>query len=323
MSIENPVALGRQEIEQSSAEVGSPSGDTGRHRLLSYLSLVGLVGAMVLWAYWTTFTDIVELWINDPQYSHGFLVPLFAAFLLWRRWGELRWDDARPRWWGVGIVAGGAGLRLLGHFFYQPWLDSGSLLIVLAGLAASSGGRKALTWAAPAILFLAFMLPLPYRFQTMLGGSLQNVATVASTYALQTLGAPAVAEGNVILLSETRLGVVEACSGLTMLVTFFALAAAVAILAGRSWVEKALVLLSAIPIAVLTNVVRITATGLLFEANRDELARAVFHDFAGWLMMPLGLALLFTELSVLGRALTPTAGLTPTGTAAAVPAVVR
>ena len=152
------------------------------------------------------------------------------------------------------------------------------------------------------------MVPLPYRAQAVLGGTLQRVATGASTYALQTLGVPAVAEGNVILLSEARLGVVEACNGLNMLVTFFALATGVAILSRRDWAERVVLVLSAVPIAVVANGVRITATGLLFEANRSDLARVVFHDLAGWLMMPLAVGILLVELRVLGRALIPAAG---------------
>ncbi len=264
-------------------------------------SLALALGAVV-WAYWTTFAEIADRWATDPQYSHGFLVPLFAAYLLWTRRTKLAGADLGPRWWGIGIVLLGAGLRLAGHVFYLPWLDATSLLVVLAGLTVAGGGRPALVWALPAVIFLAFMIPLPHRFQTVLGGTAQRVATLASTYALQTLGVPAVAEGNIILLTETRLGIVEACSGLTMLVTFFALSVAVAILAHRTWWESAIVILSAVPIAVMANVARITVTGVLYEAQRNDLARAVFHDLAGWLMMPLALSGLIVELSFLGRA---------------------
>jgi len=281
-----------------------------RH-LMPQLLFLTVAGATVVWSYWTTLEEIAERWATDPQYSHGFLVPLFSVYLLWTRRGSFPAASFRPSWWGVVIVLAGAALRMLGHFYYQSWLDAGSLLVVVAGLVAAAGGMRVLRWAAPAIGFLAFMIPLPYRAQTMLGGTLQRVATLASTYVLQTLGVPAVAEGNVILLNETKLGVVEACSGLTMLVTFFALAAAVAILAPRRWPEKVLLVLSAVPIAILANVVRITVTGILFEANKGELARAVFHDLAGWLMMPLGLSMLLAELYVLGRAIVPAQSNTP------------
>jgi exosortase len=285
------------------------------------IAFLFLTMATLVWTYWTTLAEIVERWATDPQYSHGFLVPLFAGYLLWARRAHLAAADLRTRWWGVGIVFAAVALRLAGHFFYQPWLDAGSLLICLAGIAATFGGRRALIWAGPSILFLVFMLPMPYRVQTMLGGTLQSVATKASTYTLQTLGVSAVSEGNVILLSETRLGVVEACNGLSMLITFFALATAVAILAQRNWVEKILIVLSAIPIAVLANVVRITVTGLLYEAAQDDLARMVFHDLAGWLMMPLALGLLFLELFIMGRAVVPVGRVVPARSVNLSPAV--
>ena len=132
------------------------------------------------------------------------------------------------------------------------------------------------------------MVPLPYRAAVALTDPLQRTAHAGQrTYALQTLGLPAVAEGNVILLSEVELGVVEACSGLRMLMIFFALAAGVALVIRRPLWEKAVVLASAIPIAIIVNVVRITATGVLHELVGKKVADAVFHDFAGWVMMPL------------------------------------
>ncbi|QDU24145.1 exosortase/archaeosortase family protein [Urbifossiella limnaea] len=276
---------------------------------------VGVPLAVTLWAYWSALDGIVERWATDPQYSHGFLVPVFSVYLLWTRRDRITAADVRPRWWGVLVVVLGGGVRMAGQVFYQPWLDEVSLLIVLAGLIAVAGGRELLAWAAPAVLFLAFMIPLPYGAQTLLGGRLQATATAASTYALQTFGVPAVAEGNVILLTDARLGVVEACSGLTMLVTFFALSVGVAFLVRRSWPEKVILVAAAAPIAVVANVVRITLTGLLFEANRGDLARAVFHDLAGWLMMPVGLTLLLTVLCVLSRAVVPAGRAAPATTA--------
>ncbi|MBX9582940.1 MAG: exosortase/archaeosortase family protein, partial [Gemmataceae bacterium] len=275
-------------------------------RLFTALA-VGL-GATV-WAYWTTLADIVDRWANDPQYSHGFLVPLFSGYLLWSRQKLLAGADLTPRWWGVGIVLLGAGLRLAGHFAYQPILDSGSLLVVLFGLVAACGGRGAVRWAWPAVLFLAFMIPLPFRLQTMLGGRLQQVATIASTFILQTVGIPAVSQGNTILLSDAanKLEVAAACSGLSMLMTFLALAVAVVILT-KGWPQRVAVLLSALPIAVAANVVRITVTGILFEYNQGQAAREFFHDWAGYLMMPLALGMMFVVLHVVGRTIVPVEG---------------
>jgi exosortase len=289
------------------ATTATPPPATAARPQNAVLALAAAGLAVVLWSYWSTLDAIAERWTNDPAYSHGFLVPLFSVYLLWLRRDRLA-GGVSPAWWGVGIVLLAGGMRLAGHFLYQSWLDAASLPICLAGLVAAAGGWKALKWAAPGLLFLAFMLPLPYKLQTMLGGQLQRLATVVSTYVLQTVGVPAVAEGNVILLSTTKLGVVEACSGLSMLMTFFALAVAVAILADtRSIFERLVIVASALPIAVAANVVRIVVTSVLYEMDKGELARRVYHDLAGWLMMPLALGMLLVELFVLGRAIVPVA----------------
>src|SRR5262249_21113442 len=127
---------------------------------------------------------------------------------------------------------------------------------------------------------------------------LRGVATAVSTYALQILGWPALVEGNVIVIDDVRLGVVEACSGLGMLMTFFALATAVALLVERPLVDRLIIVGSAVPIAVLANAARITATGVAYQTAGAEMAHALFHDLAGWLMMPVALALLALELWV-------------------------
>jgi exosortase len=272
---------------------------TGRFR---YWFVPAVFGVAILWAYWTTIAEMAERWTDDPQYSHGYLVPLFSAFLLWFRREKLREVRPVPNWWGVAILILGVALWSVGTYFFLNWFAAVSLLCALAGLAVVAGGWPALRWSWQAVLFLGFMIPLPYRLQTALGGALQTIATKLSTYALLTFGAPAISEGNVILLNDVKIGIVEACSGLGMLVTFVALATAVALLMRSSelWLRIAVVL-SALPVAVLANVTRITVTGLLFNAAQDHLAQVVFHDVAGWLMMPLALLMLFAEVYVLKR----------------------
>jgi exosortase len=180
------------------------------------------------------------------------------------------------------------------------WLAGASLLPCLAGAAWLVGGRSALAAAWPALAFLLFMVPLPYQVETALSGPLQRFATLASTYALETLGFAAIAEGNTIRMGAIRLGVVEACSGLSMMLIFFAITTAAAIVVRRPWYERALLLASAVPIAVAANVLRITVTGVLYKLVGGETAEMVFHDLAGWLMMPLALFLLWAETRVFG-----------------------
>lgn len=269
------------------------------------MAAAALAGA-VAWAYWPTLTDMVHRWNSDPQYSHGFLVPLFSTYVLWTRRGRLM-GPIQGSWSGLAIVAAGILLRGVGVVAFVGWFEALSLLVCLAGVVVTLSGWAGLRWAGPAVAFLAFMVPLPYAIQTAMSGSLQRVATRVSTYLLVASGVPAVADGNVILLSnDTRLGVVEACSGLGMLVTFFALSAAVAmVLKSEPLWARIGVVLSAIPVAVAVNVARITATGLLYDASQDEWARWVFHDVAGWLMMPAAVALFFALLWLAHRIVVP------------------
>src|SRR5262249_37431723 len=141
----------------------------------------------------------------------------------------------------------------------------------------------------------------PYQFDVLLTFPLRRVATLASTWTLQTLGVPALSRGNIIVLDGIDVGVVEACSGLGMLMTFFALSTAVALVIQRPRFDKVVVFLSAVPIGVLMNVVRISVTVLLYQTAGRRLAEVVFHDVAGWVMMPLALVVLWLELLWLGR----------------------
>jgi exosortase len=246
---------------------------------------------------------MADRWVADPEYSHGYLVPAFAAFLLWQRRDRLAGAALALDWRGVPLLLAGAGLRLLGAYLYVDWLDAASLLPTLAGLFVLFGGRPALRWCWPAVAFLVFMIPLPYRLEKALARPLQRVATAGSVYAMQTVGLPAVAEGNVIILSRGQIGIVEACGGLSMLLTFLAMAVAVALVIDRPALDRAVVLASAVPIAVLANVARITATGVLQELVSPEVAQKVFHDYGGWLMMPLALGMLAAVLWALRRLL--------------------
>jgi exosortase len=273
--------------------------------------LGALAGALV-WAYLPMLRVFADKWVNDPQYSHGLLVPFFSAFLVWR---------ARP--------AGGAALRplpLVGCALLIPvlgmraaagallfhQLDALSLLVALAAVVVAAGGAPLLRRVGPAIAFLAFMVPLPYELERNIGSPLKDAATVCSTFLLQTLGLPAVRDGNVILIDDVRLGVVDACSGLKMMATFAAFSVGAALLIDRSRFEKLMLLLGIVPVAVLTNVLRITMTGLSFAALTAPGVRAFLHDLYGYAMILVGLALLALEVWVLNRLVVRDAG-TPAG----------
>jgi exosortase len=301
-------------VTEPASAAASPR--TGLGTAVAWIVLVvGL--AVIVWAYWPAYLDLSHEWDN-PQYSHGYLVPFFALGLLWLRRqhvASIRMDLYR---WGLPVLALAALLRFAENFRVGiegvdqifagvEWFDNVSLLVFLTGLTLLVSGWPGLRWAGPSILFLLFMIPMPYRLSEQFAWELQRLGTIASTYVIQTIGLPAVADGNRIIinrgeeLSETVLGVAEACSGLRMLLVFFALSTAVAFLMRGTWWERVLVFLSAVPIALIANITRISVTGVLYVYADEKLAHDVFHDWAGWLMMPFALALLWIELKIFGR----------------------
>jgi len=262
---------------------------------------VGVLALALLWVSWPVLRALADRWSDDPRYAHGYLVPVFSAVLLWMRRDRLH--AGAPSWWGLPVLAAGLALQIAGAYYFYEWFEAVAILPMLAGLALLAGGWAALRWAWPAIAFLIFMVPLPYRIEGALSYPLQRVGTRISTYGLQTLGLPAIAEGNVIHIDDVSIGVVEACSGLGMLFTFVAMSAGVALLIRRPLLDRVIILLSAAPIAVAVNVLRITVTGVLHRVASQELANRVFHDLAGWLMMPAALGLMAAELWLLSRLL--------------------
>jgi exosortase len=193
----------------------------------------------------------------------------------------------------------GVLLRLLGAFFFVSWLEMVSLLPLLLGVSLLLGGWPALRGSWVAIGFLVFMLPLPFRVETAVSGPLQQVASGISAYVLQVLGLAAFREGNVIIVNDYRIGVVEACNGLGMLLLFFALATGMILLIRRPWTDRVILLLSAAPIAIVSNVARIVVTSALYEVAGQRWGDLILHDLSGWLMMPLALGMFCLELKVL------------------------
>ena len=263
--------------------------------------LIGAFVALCVWVYWPALATMGDKWAHSPEYSHGYLVPVFSLVLLGLRRSYLKGVTFQCNARGLALILAGAAGYAAGAYLYFDWLAAASLVPTLAGLFWLFGGWPALRWAWPALAFLLFMIPLPYSIEISLAHPLRRAATLGSAWVLQTLGLPAFAEGNTILLNSGRIDVVEACSGLSMLLVFLALATAVAIVIRRPLVDKIVILVSAVPIAVVANIVRISANGVALEVWGKDVADRLFHDQAGWLMMPLALGLLWFELWVMSR----------------------
>lgn len=266
----------------------APAAQTPPGRLVAGTVLLS-VG---LFAYWPTLVEMVRVWWDEPDYSHGFLVVPAAAWLAWVRRG--RYPGLHDPAWvlGLGLLGLSWSMRYAAARFYMDFLDAYSLAVWAGGAVALLGGWPLLRWALPSLGLLWFMVPLPFGAATALSGPLQRVATKLACLGLQTLGQPAVPEGNVILLGEHHLEVAQACSGLRLFVCVVFLAYLYVALVRRAWWEKLALVLAIAPIAIVANVARIAVTGLLYQWTDSVKVHQLIHDLVGFLIeIPLAAAL--------------------------------
>ena len=264
--------------------------------------LIAILTLIVMACYWNTILGTAEAW-DSPMYNHGYLIPLFAAFLLYQRREPFGFVTQKEQWWGVGIIAFATLMRIGAAYAVQFSVDRLSLIVCLIGVFVLAGGVRTLKWAGPALAFLVLMFPLPGFMVDNILRPMQTMATISSVYALQTLGVEVFRDGNRIELEHSLMNVVDQCSGLRMLTIFIALAVAIVMISNhRPLWERIIILISSVPIALLVNTIRITVTGLLYNLNLNEdIVNQVFHDFAGLIMMPLALGFLFLEMQILSR----------------------
>lgn len=272
----------------------------GRGPLLQIL----LLSAVFLGLYASVLTLLIADWEHDPDYSHGFLVPVLSAYFLYERRHTLLRTALQTNWWGLLVLGGGLIFLFVGSLGAELFLTRVSMVVVLGGLVLFHCGAQWLRLLAFPLGFLFFMIPLPAILLNALTLPLQLFAARLSTFSLQLINLPVYREGNVIFLPHATLEVVEACSGIRSLVSLFALSVVFAYVTQRQHWKQWLLVLSAIPIAIIANAFRIWGTGVLAYLYGMQVADGFYHTFAGWLVFVVAFVLLMLEglvLSKLGR----------------------
>ena len=245
-----------------------------------------ILASVFLWAYWPVLAQIVDTWNREPDYSHGFLVVPVALVFLWVRRDRFPGRGQGLAWLGLLLLLAGIGVRIFGSLLFLDAVAGWSILLWVGGIVWFLAGWRALWWSLPSIVFLGFAIPLPFRLERWLSVPLQGIATKLSCWVLQTLGQPSVAEHHVIYVGDYRLEVAEACSGLRVFVGISAIAFAYVVLARRPWWEKAILVVSVIPVALVANATRVVGTGLAYQWVSEEAAQEFMHTLAGWVMIP-------------------------------------
>ena len=269
--------------------------------------------AVTAWSYWRIVASLFREWNINDDYSAGQLVPLVALFLLWRERKNLRKCLLKPCWmWGIALLIFAQATRFYGLVFMFDSIDNYSLVLTIAGLVLMVAGWQVFRCVSWILLFLFLMLPLPGRVHNLISGPLQSMATTGAVFFMEAFGVRVSQQGNVMMLNQdTPLAVAEACSGLRMLTAFIIVAAFIAYMVRRSRLQKAIVLASSIPIAVICNIIRIFVTAVIMLHLSSEAADKFFHDFAGIVMMPIAVLLIFGELWLMEMLTLPETELKP------------
>ena len=261
--------------------------------LVVFLLLVGVYAPII--------PELVSDWYNDPNYSHGFLVPLISAYFLWERRDLLRAAKLRPSFWGLLPILLGFALLAFGFAGTEYYTMRISLVFWIAGIVLYWFGWEVFRIAALAIGFLVFMVPLPYIVYDALAFPLKLFVTKVSVFSLKTMGIVVWRDGNILQFPQTVLEVADACSGLRSLMSLAALSVAYAFVSQKKWLPRLVLILLAVPIAILTNMVRVIGTGILAQFYGAAAAQGFFHEFAGLAVFALAMVLLLISGAVLAR----------------------
>lgn len=307
---------GRRGVESANAikPVAAPRRVPGTSR--SWRSVSYALGSVVLLAvllrsYEPTVRELIGEWRRSDEYSSGLLVPFLTLYVAWLRRADLLSIPVRPALFlGTLLFAGAQAVRAVGLNFFI-FAERFSLILSLAAVVLLVLGRKYLAQVATLLLFLCLMLPWPHRVQEMITLPLQRWSTNSAVFCLELVGYEVRQDGNVIHIGNASVAVAEACNGLRMITAFFVISGLVVLLVNRTWWEKCLILASSLPIAFLCNTLRLAATALCFTVIKGEVWEQRFHDWGGYAMMPLALALVVGELSLLTKLTIPPTPLEP------------
>lgn len=243
--------------------------------------------------YQKAILKLISDWSLDPNFSHGFLIPFVSLYMVWYRQNHLKEIPVKPSVTGLYIIFFGMIVHVVGNVGAELFLMRFSMIITLAGIVAFYFGLKMLNALVVPIVYLIMMIPIPAIIWNKVAFPLQLFAAKISSETISFIGIPVFREGNILHLANTSLEVVDACSGIRSLTSLLALTGAFAFLATIKQWKKWILFLSAIPIAVTVNVVRLTITGALAAWVGPETAHGFLHDMSGLIIFGTALILVY------------------------------
>jgi exosortase len=279
-------------MEQSAPTPTTPLGYRPTHYSQFVLGSV-IISLLVVAVYYQVLGKLISDWWRIPDFSHGFLVPPFAAFLIWEKRAALRNIKVVPNWGGIAVMVLGLVVLVLGVYGSELFLSRISLIILLAGLVLCFGGSQYLKALRFPLLILLLAIPLPDIIYNQITFPLQILASKLASNLLPIFGVPVLREGNVIDLPMMKLEVAEACSGIRSLMSLFTLSIFYGYFMEKSNWRRVWLVLASIPIAIAANAVRILGTGLCVQYWDPDKALGFFHEFSGWVIFLVSLTCLY------------------------------
>ncbi len=283
-------------MSESTAEVAKLLPQSGARTSGRGAVATACVALVLLLALYTpVLYHMVLQWAQDEDYSHGFLIVPLALYFVWERRRKLLRLPVEPSWWGVLPLALGSLTLAIGRLGTELMNMRVSFVLALMGLVLLLLGRKIFRLLAFPLCFLFLMVPLPQSLVNVVAFPLQLVAADLAVNAVQMLGIPALREGNIIHLANAQLFVAQACSGLRSLMALITLGVVFAYFFRKSLAERAIIVLSAIPIAILVNAFRVALTGVLTHNFGQQAAEGMIHTTEGLFTFAIAFVLLLGE----------------------------
>jgi len=244
------------------------------------------------------FEKLIAGWRIDPNWSHGFLIPLFSLYLIYTRWDQLVAARRRVCLWGLPIIL--LSLLVLVFAFFRLgtyWFCQLSMIPLLLGIVLYLSGPSVLkiTWVP--IVFLLLAIPIPDILYQKIAYPLQELAAHSTTVLLRLCNVTIDVSASSLSITSISgrvhpLQVVEACSGVRSLMAFVALSVAMAYIDDRPVWQRLVLIFSSLPITMLCNILRVTATATMFVIDKPELGQDFMHTFMGMALLPPALLML-------------------------------
>jgi len=259
-----------------------------------------IAGVVFLLAYLPTLIWMWDRWYaRDSYYSHGILIPVVSIILIW----QMRWELAKIKksssGWGLPLIITGMAVHVFGVLMRVYFVSGFSMLLVLVGLILFFYGKAVFKKIMFPVLFLVFMIPVPLVIIVNISFKMKIFAAKIAAIVLNSSGIPAVREGSLIRMRHTQVVVDDVCSGLRSLISLMALGSIFAYWMKATLGRKLALFLTAIPIAVITNVLRIIFLACVAEIWGVKIAGGFLHDASGFLVFAGAFVLLYVMARVI------------------------